>query len=200
MRAINNFRNCKTDKQKVLFVYNMSYLRILKNFEELGDIVLNYFNSQFRLYYDELLRYLVTARSVQFSCLRGILKLEGEGFVKALIKKYSECGNIESNIFNALYKVQDKNKNLALIWFIKTLKIFVKLLEKNLNYLISRRCKSFCNSYVKVPQQTAQFSLISEGDKTLSKKQTYFICAPRKFNEKCPLIVRCKVKLENGVL
>lgn len=111
--SINNFRNCKTDKQKVLFVYNMSYLRILKNFEELGDIVLNYFNSQFRLYYDELLRYLVTARSVQFSCLRGILKLGGEGFVKALIKKYSECGNVESNIFNALYKVQDKNKNVV---------------------------------------------------------------------------------------
>ena len=112
--SIANFKNCTTDTQRMLFVYYMSYLAIFKNLQELGEVVLNYLTTAFSLFYNELLRYLVTAKSVQFSCLRGMLKLRGKDFIKALIEKYSECGNRDSNLFNALYKAQAKNKNVAL--------------------------------------------------------------------------------------
>lgn len=87
--SITNFKNCKTDAQKILFVFNMSYLGICRNLEALGEVVLNYFTSTFELFYDELLRYLVTTKNVQFSCLQGLLKLQGKDFIKAVVKKYS---------------------------------------------------------------------------------------------------------------
>lgn len=112
--SVANFSNCKTDTQKILFVFNMSYLSICKNLEPLGAVVLNYFTSTFGLFYEELLRYLVSTKSVQFSCLYGLLKLKGKNFINDLINKYSKCGNVESNIFNALYKAQAKNRKIEI--------------------------------------------------------------------------------------
>ena len=112
--SITNFKNCKTDTQKILFVFNMSYLSIFRNLEALGEVILNYFTSTFGLFYDELLRYLITTKNVQVSCLHGMLKLQGKDFIKAVVKRYLENTNTESNIFSALYKAQSKNKKVVL--------------------------------------------------------------------------------------
>ena len=112
--SIENYKNCKTDKQKILFVYNMSNLSILKNIEQLGNAVLEYFTSEFEILYQEILRYLVVAKSVQYSSLKGMVSLKGKEFIKDVVCKFSSCGNLDGNIFEALYKVQLKNKNILL--------------------------------------------------------------------------------------
>lgn len=142
--SINNFKNCRTDTQKILFVFNMSYLGICKNLEALGDVVLNYFTSTFELFYDELLRYLVTIKSVQFSCMQGMLKLQGKKFIKAIINKYSEYGNSESNIFNALYKAQAKNRKIEL----NTRILDIALRYKNANAITEREFKNILKAFL----------------------------------------------------
>ena len=112
--SIENYKNCKTDKQRILFVYNMSNLSILKNIEQLGNVVLEYFTSEFEILYQEILRYLVVAGSVQYSSLKGMISLKGKEFIKDIVCKFSYCGNHDGNIFEALYKIQLKNKNILL--------------------------------------------------------------------------------------
>ena len=112
--SIKNYRNCKTDTQRILFVYNMSYLSILKNIDQLGEVILEYFTSNFAVLHEELLRYLVVAGSVQYSALKGIIDLRGKQFIKEVANKFIQCGNVDSNIFDALYKIQTKNKNVLL--------------------------------------------------------------------------------------
>ena len=112
--SIKNYRNCKKDTQRILFVYNMSYLSILKNIDQLGEVVLEYFTSNFAILHEELLRYLVVAGSVQYSALKGIIDLRGKQFIKEVANKFIQCSNIESNIFDALYKIQAKNKNILM--------------------------------------------------------------------------------------
>ncbi len=112
--SIENYKNCKTDKQRILFVYNMSNLGIFKNLDKLGEDVLDYFTTQFDVLYDELIRYLVVSHSIQFSSLCGALNIWGKQFIKDVIIKYSLCGNKESNIFGAIYKSQAKNKKILL--------------------------------------------------------------------------------------
>jgi hypothetical protein len=87
----------------------MSYLSIFRNIEALGIDVLDYFINKFSLFYDELIKYLVTAKSLQLSCLCGMVKLKGEGFINEVVNKYSAYGTESTNVFDALYKAQKKN-------------------------------------------------------------------------------------------
>ena len=122
----------------------MSYLGICRNLEALGEVVLNYFTSTFELFYDELLRYLVTTKNVQFSCLQGLLKLQGKDFIKAVVKKYSENANKESNIFTALYKAQAKNKKVVL----DTRLLDIALRYRNADAITEREFKNILKAFI----------------------------------------------------
>ena len=142
--SIKNYKNCKTDTQRILFVYNLSHLSILKNIEELGDVILEYFTSKFELLYQELLRYLVIAGSVQYSSLKGIINLKGKQFIKDILGKFLLCGNSDSNIFDALYKIQAKNKNVLL----DTRILDFAVRYKNVGAITDRELKNIFNAFV----------------------------------------------------
>lgn len=142
--SIKNYKNCKTDTQRILFVYNLSYLSILKNIEEFGDVILEYIISKFELLYQELLRYLVMADRVQYSSLRGIIKLRGKQFIKDVALKFLLCGSKKSNIFDALYKIQAKNKHVLL----DTRILDFAVRYKNVGAITDRELKNIFNAFV----------------------------------------------------
>ena len=142
--SIKNYKNCKTDTQRILFVYNLSYLSILKNIEEFGDVILEYIISKFELLYQELLRYLVMADHVQYSSLRGIIKLRGKQFIKDVALKFLLCGSKKSNIFDALYKIQAKNKHVLL----DTRILDFAVRYKNAGAITDRELKNIFNAFV----------------------------------------------------
>lgn len=142
--SIKNYKNCKTDTQRILFVYNLSYLSILKNIEEFGDVILEYIISKFELLYQELLRYLVMAGHVQYSSLRGIIKLRGKQFIKDVTLKFLLCGSKKSNIFDALYKIQAKNKHVLL----DTRILDFAVRYKNAGAITDRELKNIFNAFV----------------------------------------------------
>lgn len=112
--TIKNFKNCKTDTQRILFTYNMSNLSILKNIEALGTVVLEYLTEKFDIFYNELLRHIVLSKGVQASSLKGFITLKGKTFIKDIVKKFELCGNYESKVFDAVYKIQAKNKKILM--------------------------------------------------------------------------------------
>ena len=112
--TINNYRNCKTDNVKKLFVFNMSYLSIFKNYEKLGDNIWKYVSEEFPVFYNELISYLVSAKTVQYSSLNDMLSVRGKDFIKDVVRKYAQNGSENSNIFDALYKMQAKRKNILM--------------------------------------------------------------------------------------
>ena len=142
--SIKNYKNCKTDTQRILFVYNLSYLSILKNIEEFGDVILEYIISKFELLYQELLRYLVMADHVQYSSLGGIIKLRGKQFIKDVALKFLLCGSKKSNIFDALYKIQAKNKHVLL----DTRILDFAVRYKNAGAITDRELKNIFNAFV----------------------------------------------------
>lgn len=142
--SIKNYKNCKTDTQRILFVYNLSYLSILKNIEEFGDVILEYIISKFELLYQELLRYLVMADHVQYSSLRGIIKLRGKQFIKDVALKFLLCGSKKSNIFDTLYKIQAKNKHVLL----DTRILDFAVRYKNAGAITDRELKNIFNAFV----------------------------------------------------
>lgn len=142
--SIKNYKNCKTDTQRILFVYNLSYLSILKNIEEFGDVILEYIISKFELLYQELLRYLVMADRVQYSSLRGIIKLRGKQFIKDVALKFLLCGSKKSNIFDALYRIQAKNKHVLL----DTRILDFAVRYKNVGAITDRELKNIFNAFV----------------------------------------------------
>lgn len=142
--SIKNYKNCKTDTQRILFVYNLSYLSILKNIEEFGDVILEYIISKFELLYQELLRYLVMADHVQYSSLRGIIKLRGKQFIKDVALKFLLCGSKKSNIFDALYRIQAKNKHVLL----DTRILDFAVRYKNVGAITDRELKNIFNAFV----------------------------------------------------
>ena len=142
--SIKNYTNCKTDTQRILFVYNLSYLSILKNIEEFGDVILEYIISKFELLYQELLRYLVMADRVQYSSLRDIIKLRGKQFIKDVALKFLLCGSKKSNIFDALYRIQAKNKHVLL----DTRILDFAVRYKNVGAITDRELKNIFNAFV----------------------------------------------------
>ena len=112
--SIKRFSQCRTDTQRILFMYHLSNLGILKNIEALGDVVYNYITNDFAIQYEEIIRYLVTVKMVQYSSLQGMIQFRGKQFIKEIVNAYVAYGNIDSNIFQAIYKVQQKTKNILL--------------------------------------------------------------------------------------
>lgn len=112
--SIENYQNCKSLTQRILFIYNLSYLYIFKNIDKLDDKVLDYIFNTFDLFYDDMLSYLVRSQSIQFSSLRGILKRKGASFIADIITKYIKLNFPATNIFNAIYKAEIKNRNMLI--------------------------------------------------------------------------------------
>lgn len=108
--SIDNYKNCSTALQKKLFIFNMSNLSILRNFDKFDADTLTYIIDDFSVFYDELIRYLVVSKSLQFSCLKGALKMKGIEFIRDIIKTYIKNGELETNVFEALYKAQKSLK------------------------------------------------------------------------------------------
>lgn len=141
--SIENYKNCKTDNQRILFVYYMSYISILKNFDQLGNVVLEYLTSKFDVLYQELLRYIVVVGSIQFSSLNGIISLLGKQFIIDVVNKFLSCGNPESSIFNALYKIQKRNNNILM----DTRILDFAVRYKNVGAITNREMKNIFNAF-----------------------------------------------------
>lgn len=109
---LDNYKNCKTLTQKILFIYNMSNLSILRNIEQLDERVIDYLINKFETFYGEMLKYLVRVKNVQFSSLQGMLKIRGKSFIIDIINAYNKFATSKTNIFDALYKAQKKNRNI----------------------------------------------------------------------------------------
>lgn len=112
--SIDNYAKCKTDTQRILFIYNLSYLSILRNINNFGEAVLDYITVHFNVIYRELLRYLVTSHNVQYSSLKGLLTIKGEQFIKDIVEAYPQYNKEKNNIFSALYKAQTELKKIYL--------------------------------------------------------------------------------------
>ena len=112
--SIDNYAKCKTDTQRILFIYNLSYLSILRDINNFGETVLDYITVHFNVIYLELLRYLVTSHSVQYSSLKGLLVVKGEQFIKDIVEAYRQYNKEKNNIFSALYKAQVELKKIYL--------------------------------------------------------------------------------------
>ena len=98
----------------ILFIYNLSYLGMLRNIKKFDGAVVNYITIHFDVIYKELLKYLVTSHSVQYSSLRGLLSIKGEQFIKDIVEAYQLYNKEKNNIFSALYKVQSELKKIYL--------------------------------------------------------------------------------------
>lgn len=109
---LDNYENCKTLTQKILFIYNMSNLSIFRNIEQFDECVIDYLINKFVTFYGEMLKYLVRVKSVQFSSLQGMLKIRGKSFIIDIINAYNKFATAKTNIFDALYKAQKKNRNI----------------------------------------------------------------------------------------
>ena len=112
--SMENYANCKTDNQKILFIYNLSCLGILRNIKKFDKAVVDYITIHFDVIYRELLKYLVTSHSVQYSSLKGFLSIKGELFIKDIVEAYQHYNKGKNNIFSALYKVQIELKSMFL--------------------------------------------------------------------------------------
>lgn len=109
---LDNYENCKTLSQKILFIYNMSNLSIFRNIEQFDVSVVDYLINKFGTFYGEMLKYLVRVKNVQFSSLQGMLKIRGKSFIIDIINAYNKFAISKTNIFDALYKAQKKNRNI----------------------------------------------------------------------------------------
>lgn len=109
---LDNYENCKTLSQKILFIYNMSNLSIFRNIERFDESVIDYLINKFGTFYGEMLKYLVRVKNVQFSSLQGMLKIRGKSFIIDIINAYNKFATSKTNIFDALYKAQKKNRNI----------------------------------------------------------------------------------------
>lgn len=167
--STNNFKNCKTDIQKILFVNYMSYLSILKNLDQFGEVILKYSTSNFAILYEELLRYLVVSRSVQYSSLKGFIALRGKQFIKDVANKFNQCGNIDGNIFYALYKIQSKNKNILLDTRILDFAVRYKKVEA----ISSKELKNIFNAFAEENMFFIKKKLLEKLD--VFKQKLFFI-------------------------
>ncbi len=107
-KRINEATLCK------MFIHNLSYLSILRNIETLGTDMLTYIKVEFTTLYTDLLRYAIRSEHTQFSCLKGMLTIQGTTFITDIIHAFIEEPYINTNVFDALYKAQKDLKKIML--------------------------------------------------------------------------------------
>jgi hypothetical protein len=112
--SMDNYDNASTLTLRKMFIHNLSYLNILRNIEVLGVEMLTYVKREFPILYAELLRYVIHSEHTQFSCLKGMLTLQGAVFITDIIRAFIDDPYMTTNIFDALYKAQKDLKMIAL--------------------------------------------------------------------------------------
>jgi hypothetical protein len=112
--SIDSFGRAHSLTLKKMFIHNLSYLRILRNIEKLGTEMLTYIKSEFPTLYRELIEYVVFSEHTQFSCLKGMLILQGSTYIADIIRAFIDEPYLATNVFDALYKAQ---KDLKKIYF-----------------------------------------------------------------------------------
>jgi hypothetical protein len=112
--SMDNYEHASTPTLRKMFIHNLSYLSILRNIEMLGTEMLNYVKIEFPILYVELLRYVICSEYTQFSCLKGMLTLQGTVFITDIIRAFIDEPYMTTNIFDALYKAQKDLKKIVL--------------------------------------------------------------------------------------
>jgi len=106
--SMGKYAQAGTPTLRKMFIHNLSYLSILRNIETLGVEILTYIKFEFPTLYNELLRYVICSEHTQFSCLKGMLIIQGRTFIVDIIRDFVKEPYISTNIFNALYKAQNE--------------------------------------------------------------------------------------------
>ncbi len=76
--------------------------------------MLVYIKIEFPIIYFELLRYVICSEYTQFSCLKGMIALQGTVFITDVIRAFIGEPYLTTNVFDALYKAQKDLKKVAL--------------------------------------------------------------------------------------
>lgn len=108
--SMDRYKLANTPILRKMFVHHLSYLSILKNIETLGTDILTYIKVEFPVLYAELLRYVIRSDHTRFSCLEGMLVLQGTAFIADVIHAFIEEPYLRTNIFDALHKAQKELK------------------------------------------------------------------------------------------
>jgi len=112
--SMDNYKRANTVTLRKMFIHNLSYLRVLRNIKTLGVEMLTYIKDEFPTMYGELLRYVIRSEHTQFSCLKGMLTLQGMVFIADIIRAFIEEPYFTTNVFDALYKAQKDLKKVVL--------------------------------------------------------------------------------------
>ncbi|MFT9055626.1 MAG: hypothetical protein ABF449_03225 [Ethanoligenens sp.] len=112
--SFDNYKYASTPTLRKMFIHNLSYLSILRNIEMLGAEILTYIKVEFPIFYGELLKYVICSKHTQFSCLKGMLTLQGTVFITDVIRTFIDEPYMTTNVFDALYKAQKDLKKIVL--------------------------------------------------------------------------------------
>jgi hypothetical protein len=112
--TMENYSKAATSTLRKMFIHNLSYLSIMRNIEKLGIEMLTYIKTEFPVLYSELLKYIIHSKHTQFSCLKGMLTLQGTGFITDVIRAFIDDPYLSTNVFDALYKAQKDLKKVVL--------------------------------------------------------------------------------------
>ena len=112
--SMDNFGRAHSLTLQKMFIHNLSYLRILRNIETLGMEMLTYIKIEFPTLYRELIKYVIFSEHTQFSCLKGMLTLQGKTYIADVIRAFIDEPYLTTNVFDALYKAQKELKKILL--------------------------------------------------------------------------------------
>ena len=112
--SMDNYERANTPTLRKMFIHNLSYLGILRNIEFLGAEMFTYIKFEFPILYSELLHYVICSKHTQFSCLKGMLKIQGTVFITDIIRAFIDEPYMTTNVFDALYKAQKDLKKIVL--------------------------------------------------------------------------------------
>jgi len=112
--SMENYAHATTPTLRKMFIHNLSYLSILRNIKVLGVDMLNYIKFEFSTLYKELLKYVINSKYTQYSCLLGMLELQGTVFITDIIRAFIDEPYLHTNVFDALYKAQKSLKRIVL--------------------------------------------------------------------------------------
>lgn len=112
--SMDNYKQANSLVLRKMFIHNLSYLSILRNIETLGTEMLAYIKDEFPILYSELLKYVICSQYTQFSCLKGMLTLQGTTFICDVIRAFIDEPYLTTNIFDALYKAQKELKKILI--------------------------------------------------------------------------------------
>jgi len=112
--SMDNYKMANTPTLRKMFIHHLSYLSILRNIMTLGTEMFTYIKDEFPTMYGELLRYIIRSEHTQFSCLKGMLTLQGTVFTADVIRAFIDDPYLTTNVFDALYKAQKDLKKVVL--------------------------------------------------------------------------------------